>query len=858
MRIVIDMQGAQTESRFRGIGRYTLSLAQAIVRNRGEHEVILALSGLFPDTIEPIRASFDDLLPQENIRIWYAPGPVRECEPGNDWRREVAEHIREAFLASLQPDVVLVTSLFEGFVDDAVTSIGKFAPQIPKAVIFYDLIPLLNRDTYLTPSPGYAQYYHQKIEYLKRANQWLAISESAANEGQGALNLPTDAVVNISTACDGIFRRLEISEAESQQLLKRFGISQPFVLYSGGADARKNLKRLILAYARLPAVLRDAHQLVLAGRMPEAEVAELWQTAKSVGIGKGQLQLTGYVTDEELACFYNLCTVFVLPSLHEGFGLPALEAMACGAAVIGANTTSVPEVIGRPDALFDPYDEESISQTLAQVLCDGAFRAELAEHGLEQAKKFSWDESAKRAVAAFETLHSRYVGNLQAGEPEKMLPELIQAIAASVPPKISDGEVLNIAHVLSRIQTGKDQRQLLVDISELAQRDAGTGIQRVTRSILKELLASPPEGYVVAPVYATQDKPGYRHARHFTARFCDVTSDLADDPIDYHPGDIFLGLDLQNHVVAAQKGYLAALRRDGVKVFFVVYDLLPILMPHVFPPGADVSHKAWLETLMGFDGAVCISRAVANELTDWQRVHGPQRLRPFNISWFHLGGDVNNSVPSLGLPDAANQVLQELAQRPTFLTVGTIEPRKGQAQTLGAFELLWKQGVDVNLVIVGKQGWLVDSLVRNIRHHSELGKRLFWLEGISDEYLENVYTCSTCLIAASEGEGFGLPLIEAAQHKLPIIARDILVFREVAGEHAVYFSGLDSFFLANAVGEWLALNTKSLAPQSVGMPCLTWRQSAEQLLSRILPTVQSEASTAAIAPCTLLPCTSTI
>jgi glycosyltransferase involved in cell wall biosynthesis len=834
MRIVIDMQGAQTESRFRGIGRYTLSLAQSIVRNRGEHEVILALNGLFPDTIEPIRAAFDGLLSQENIRVWHAPSPVRECEPGNEWRREVAERIREAFLASLQPDVVLVTSLFEGFVDDAVTSIGKYALQIPTAVIFYDLIPLLNPETYLTPNPSYAQYYHQKIEYLKRANQWLAISESAANEGQGALNLPTDAVVNISTACDGIFRRLEISAAESQQLLTRFGISQPFVLYSGGADIRKNLKRLILAYARLPAVLRDAHQLVLAGRMPEAEVAELWQTAKSVGIGKGQLQFTGYVTDEELACFYNLCTVFVLPSLHEGFGLPALEAMACGAAVIGANTTSVPEVIGRPDALFDPNDEASIRQKMDQVLSDGAFRAELAAHGLEQAKKFSWDESAKRTIAAFEALHSRSAGNLQADESEKILSELIPAIAAVVSPKISDGEMLDIAHALSRIQTVKDQRQLLVDISELAQRDAGTGIQRVTRGILKELLASPPEGYVVAPVYATQDSSGYCYARHFTARFCGVTSDQDDDPIDYRPGDIFLGLDLQHHVVAVQKDYLAALRRDGVKVFFVVYDLLPVLMPHVFPPGADVSHKAWLETLMGFDGAVCISRAVADELTDWQRIHGPQRLRPFKINWFHLGGDVNNSVPSLGFPDDANQVLQEFAQRPTFLTVGTIEPRKGQAQTLGAFELLWKEGVDVNLVIVGKQGWLVDSLVRDIRQHSELNKRLFWLEGISDEYLDKVYAVSTCLIAASYGEGFGLPLIEAAQHKLPIIARNIPVFREVAGEHAFYFSANNGKGLASTVRGWLSHNADKRAPLSEGMRFLTWKQSAERLMQHCI------------------------
>ena len=146
MRIVIDMQGAQTESRFRGIGRYTLSFAQAVVRNRGEHEVILALSGLFPDTIDPIRAAFNDLLPQENIRIWQAPGPVLEAYPGNDSRREVAELIREAFLASLQPNVIHISSLFEGYVDNAVTSIGCFDRTTPVSVALYDLIPLLDPD----------------------------------------------------------------------------------------------------------------------------------------------------------------------------------------------------------------------------------------------------------------------------------------------------------------------------------------------------------------------------------------------------------------------------------------------------------------------------------------------------------------------------------------------------------------------------------------------------------------------------------------------------------------------------------------------------------------------------------------
>jgi len=83
VRIVIDLQGAQTNSRFRGIGRYSLSLTKAIVRNRGEHEILIAINGLFPDSIEFIRDSFNGLLPQENIKVWYAASPVREYEQGN-------------------------------------------------------------------------------------------------------------------------------------------------------------------------------------------------------------------------------------------------------------------------------------------------------------------------------------------------------------------------------------------------------------------------------------------------------------------------------------------------------------------------------------------------------------------------------------------------------------------------------------------------------------------------------------------------------------------------------------------------------------------------------------------------------
>lgn len=416
MRIVIDLQGAQTESSFRGIGRYTMSLTQAIVLNRGNHEVFLALNGLFPDTIERIRAAFDGLLPQENIRVWHALGPVKDCEQGNEWRRGVAEIIREAFLASLHPDVVLVTSLFEGYVDDAVTSIGGYTPYLPTAVVLYDLIPLLNPEIYLKPNPRYQANYLRKIDSLKKANLWLAISESAAQEGREMLDLAPDRVINVSTACDAGFKPLNISEEIKKKLLDSLGISQQFVLYSGGADDRKNLPRLIRAFAQLPPALRQTYQLVFAGKMPCGNVDRLKQEASLAGLDTKDLVFTGYISDGELVQLYNLCKVFVFPSIHEGFGLPALEAMSCGAPVIGSNTSSVPEVIGRTDALFDPYADTAMTQKLCEVLEKTEFRTELASYGPERAKNFSWHDSAKTAIAALEAL---FGGHAHSSKPEK-------------------------------------------------------------------------------------------------------------------------------------------------------------------------------------------------------------------------------------------------------------------------------------------------------------------------------------------------------------------------------------------------------------------------------------------------------
>ncbi|MGX4643835.1 glycosyltransferase [Massilia sp. SYSU DXS3249] len=647
MRIVIDMQGAQAEHRFDPTGRCALSLVRAIVRRRGRHEVVLALNGLFPETIEPLRAAFDGLLAQEHIRVWHTPGPLAARMPANDARRTLAESVREAFLACLGADVVLVTSPFEGYAGNGVTSIGDFVQHPPVAVLVHDLRPLLDA----APEPGRAAHLRAKSGALRQAAQLLA----------------TD-----------------------------------------------------------PAVARDAAGLL---------------------------------------------------------GREALDLSA------GRNADTPPA---------------------------------------------GWDHMAERALAALEALHAGAAPNSAPASADALLKQLIERVPQALGTPANDAELRRWAHALSRFPQAPGTRQMLVDVSELVQRDARTGVQRVTRSILRELLDHPPAGYEVLPVYVTGSSTGYRYARAFTAQFLQSAPAGADAPIDYQPGDVFLGLDLLPQLVPQHRPFLEDMHRDGVKVFFVVYDLLPVLMPEHFPPGTADGHAAWLHAISAFDGAVCISRAVAQELATWQRAHAAPRLLPFEIAWFHLGADVSRSVPSRGLPENAADVLARLARCPTLLAVGTIEPRKQYGQLLAAFELLWSQDNDVNLVMVGKQGWMVDKLAVRLRSHPEAGKRLFWLEGVSDEYLEKVYAASNGLVAASVGEGFGLPLIEAAQHKLPIIARDLPVFREVGGDRAFYFRGTQPQDLAAALSEWLALYAAGAAPSPDGLPWLTWAASARQLMQVVL------------------------
>jgi glycosyltransferase involved in cell wall biosynthesis len=163
--------------------------------------------------------------------------------------------------------------------------------------------------------------------------------------------------------------------------------------------------------------------------------------------------------------------------------------------------------------------------------------------------------------------------------------------------------------------------------------------------------------------------------------------------------------------------------------------------------------------------------------------------------------------------------------------VGTLEPRKGHEQVLNAFDELWINGEPFNLIIVGKQGWLVDQLVERLTNHCECGRKLFWLTNASDEYLSHLYQRSIALIAASFGEGFGLPIIEASRHHCAVIARNLPVFREAAETHAFFFDCETGEELAKCIKKWLNLWALDRHPKSLGMHLITWKKSADELFN---------------------------
>ncbi|WP_149087111.1 glycosyltransferase family 4 protein [Pseudomonas prosekii] len=316
-------------------------------------------------------------------------------------------------------------------------------------------------------------------------------------------------------------------------------------------------------------------------------------------------------------------------------------------------------------------------------------------------------------------------------------------------------------------------------------------------------------------------------------------------PLQHRAGDQLVLLDSSWHAnffpLAEQ------LKRDGVGIVSVIYDLIPLTHPQFCDAGLVKVFNEWFDWIARTaDGYVAISTTIRDQVRDEMlRRVGPQQVQQRWFDYFHLGSE-------LDLSDARAEVDRGLLQmfkipEPVFLMVSTIEPRKNHAYLLDAFERAWAAGSTARLCIAGKIGWKCDALVERIREHPELNRRLFMFNTLSDRSLEHAYSHATALVFPSYVEGFGLPLVEAMQRGLPAMGSDIPVFREIGGDYMAYFDLAEPQSLTDLVTD---MERSGVFPAALGLAqwrWLSWREASAQLVERIernlnrpLPESQSE------------------
>jgi glycosyltransferase involved in cell wall biosynthesis len=269
----------------------------------------------------------------------------------------------------------------------------------PAVVTIHDCIHLM-----------FPQYLPNKLALLyarffmwwatRRARRVLTVSEASKRDILRFCRVPADRVTVIPNAIDDRFR-VAPPEDEVERIRERFQLHEPFVLYVGNVKPHKNLERLIQAVHHLHENGYDELKLLVIGS-DISKYATLRRAIHAYNLHR-YVRFLGFVPDRTLNILYRLTSVFAFPSLYEGFGLPPLEAMACGAPVVTSNTSSLPEVVGDAAVLVDPTDSRAIAEGLAHVLADPNLRADLRRRGVARAQAFSWAEGARAVRRIYDT-----------------------------------------------------------------------------------------------------------------------------------------------------------------------------------------------------------------------------------------------------------------------------------------------------------------------------------------------------------------------------------------------------------------------------------------------------------------------
>ncbi len=355
-----------------GVGYYTENLLGSIMRVAPEHDYVLFSNREMNGTWQ--RLGSERLYDRRYF-------PVRAL-----WMQAILP----VALRDVRPDVCHFTNY-----------LAPLSCDCPQIVTIYDMTVFI--------TPRYHDFKKLVLDrtliprVAKRADAIITVSNSARYDILRHLKVPREKVKVIMGAVSSHFRPV-IDQAQLDSVKSKYGLRQPFILYVGTIEPRKNLTRLIQAFADLKKSGLP-HKLVIVGQSGW-HVGPIFAEVERLLLSKDVI-FTGYVPFEDLPALYSLCETMAFPSLYEGFGLPVLEAMACGAAVVTSRSSSLIEVAGDAALLVNPLSVDEIADSLRRLHQDPDLRAELREHGIARASNFTWEAAARSTLDLYEKVAAR-------------------------------------------------------------------------------------------------------------------------------------------------------------------------------------------------------------------------------------------------------------------------------------------------------------------------------------------------------------------------------------------------------------------------------------------------------------------
>ena len=730
VRVLFDLQALQNESAARGIGRYVREFFTAL-SERDDLELVGLLNHAFSETLHDLRAEVARLVGEENVLVWHGLQRSAEKHAENVSRARLNRYIYEDFLASLEFDVLLVGSLFDGYADDTVVSLGREGSYL-RTVVHYDLIPLLNPKDFFWDE-NYHRFYRERLEQLTSADVLFAISDATALEAEQNLPRGDRRIVTIGAAINHQFFNKDL--AVDRALIDSFGITRPYVLHLSSLEPRKNFDGLIRGFSKLPKKIRDKYQLAFVGTAHPGYAALLRTEAARHGLEAGQLVILSGLGDDAVVQLYRGAALFCFPSLHEGFGLPALEAMASGCPTVGSDRSSIPEVIGDKELLFNPEDENDIARVMRKLLANRAEASRVAQFGVERAASFTWANVAARFSEALQDLRRP---RQRVGPPSLTRSTTRLVHSRTRPP--DDEDAIPLARTLvANFDAAMEFRGRPKSGATREWRVEGPFDSSYSLALLNRETARSLEGKGYAVSLRSMKEPG--------------NSTVDQAYVERH-GDLH-----RMHARFIAKGV----------------DAEAIVSRNNYPPLVDdmvgqvraLHHYAWEETgfpskwVDGFNKHLtmmtCLSEHVRKIMID-NGVSVPMLVSGCGVDhWERIVPDENFPLDAPGF---------------RFLHVSSCFPRKGVEALIEAFGIAFSASDDVSLIIktFDNPHNEVERILAECRAKRPGFPNVVTIfADLTDEQLKALYGQCDVMVGPSFAEGYGLPFAEAMLSGIPVI-----------------------------------------------------------------------------------------